>query len=224
MKQRLFLKKLEYYFMYYKLPVLIGLTLLSVSGYLIYAKCAEKSDSFQVILFDIHTDADDRRLADLFAEAVNLDQSEYDVEIETNLLLTDGTTNYAMASKAKYYSMVGTQKLDVCMMLEEDFKNYEKADAFLDLREVFSEEELACFPDLCYDAEGHCIGIYGSSLPKIKEIHGYENQKSIMGILYNSRHKELSAQYLRYLGTVNSNVQCTLTIDFMLFDDVSNHD
>lgn len=192
-------KKIEYFWMYYKIPFLIVVGVCVVVFYFGYAKLTEKEIAFQAILFDIHTDTSDTVLEEEFARKAGIDLKKEDVLISTTLLLTDATSNYAMTSQAKFYSLIGTEDLDVAMMPEENFVNYSKADAFLDLREVFTEEELAAFPALYTDESGKVIGVYGNDLPKIRELSGYEENTAVIGIVYNSRHVDTAREFFYYL-------------------------
>lgn len=193
-------KKIEYFWMYYKIPFLIITGICAVVFYFGYAKLTEKEVGFQAILFDIHTDVTDAALEKEFAEYAGIDPKKEDVLISTSLLLSDAASDYAMTSQAKFYSLIGIKELDVGMMYEENFRNYAKADAFLDLREVFTEEELEAFPDLYLDESGKAIGIYGNGLPKIRELSGYEENTAVIGIIYNSQHVETARDFLYYLS------------------------
>ncbi len=203
MKQGTWKKRLEYFWMYYKIPFLTILAGIIVASYFIYAKAAEKEYAFNAMLLDVHTDVREETLAEEFAEYAEIDTKEYEVLISTSLLFSDAASgNYAMGSLARFYSLIGTEELDACMMLEEDFIKYAGADSFLDLREVFTEEELEAFPEQYTDEEGRVLGIYGDELPKIKEIDGYSNPdtRCLVGMIYNTKHVEQGKKFLEYLG------------------------
>ena len=202
MKQGTWREKLEYFWMYYKIPFLTVVFLFAVAAYFIYAKAAEKEPAFSAILLDIHTDVQEEALEEEFAEYAGIDTGKYEVQISTSLLFSDASSGgYAMASLARVYTQIGTEELDVCMMLGEDFAEYAEADSFLDLREVFTEEELEQFPGLYRDENGRVLGVYGDGLEKIEEIKGYsgETPKGIAGVLYNTKHPETAKQFLEYL-------------------------
>lgn len=194
-------KKLEYFWMYYKVHFLIGLGIFVFVTYFGYAKLTEKEIAFQALLFDIHTNVSEEYLEREFAFYTNTDLKNQDILIATSLLLADGTSNYAITSQSKFYALIGTQDLDAAMLLEENFINYSKANAFLDLRTIFSEEELQEFPELYTDSSGKVIGIYGNALPKIREIDGYSDSeaRAVIGVIYNTRHLDMSRKFLEYL-------------------------
>lgn len=195
-------KKLEYFWMYNKISFLAALFVLAAAGYFLYTKAAEKEYALNAMLLDVHTDVTEDTLEEEFAAYAGIDTKKYDVLIATSLLLADGTSNYAMACQSRFYGLVGAEELDVGMMLEENFASFAGADAFLDLGEVFTEEELAAFPELYRDSGGRVLGVYGEELAKIREIGGYgdPDTRSVAGIIYNSRHVEAAKQFLLYLS------------------------
>lgn len=204
MKQGTWKKTLEYFWMYYKIPFLAILAGVIVLTYFIHAKVTEKEHAFQAMLLDIHTDVREEMLEEEFAEYAEIDTKKYEVLISTSLLFSDAASgNYAMSSLARFYSLIGTEELDVCMMLEEDFIKYAGADSFQDLRELFTEEELETFPERYMDEEGRVLGIYGDTLPKIEEIEGYSDPdtRCLAGVIYNTRHADHAKEFLQYLHT-----------------------
>lgn len=193
--------KLEYFWMYYKLPVLVTLGVCFFVGYFVHAKLTEKESAFEALLFDIHTNAQEEELSEEFAGYAGIDTDEYEVVISTSLLLSDANSgNYTMASLAKLYTQVGTESLDACMMLESDFENYAEADCFADLRDIFTEQELEQFDQVYTDEDGQILGIYSSSLSKIQEIGGYEDAEGILGIMYNSTHTDEAKAFVEFLS------------------------
>lgn len=203
MKQGTWKKRLEYFWMYYKIQFLAIISAVIVVTYFIYAKVTEKEYAFNAMLLDVHTNAQEEWLADGFAAYAGIDTKKYEVLISTSLLFSDAASgNYAMSSLAKFYSLIGTEELDACMMLEEDFIKYAGADSFLDLRELFTEEELEMFPALYTDNTGRILGIYGDTLPKIEEIEGYSDTdtRCLGGVIYNTRHADHAKKFLEYLN------------------------
>lgn len=202
MKQVTWKKRLEYFWMYYKIPFLAAVMISAAVIYFVHAKITEKDPAFNAILFDVHTNERQEDVESDFADYAGIDTEKYEVLISMDLLFSDSSSGaYTMASLSHFYTQTGTQELDVCMMLEEDFKVYAEADCFLDLREVFTEQELKQFPDLYRDSEGRVLGAYGDDLKKIRSMDGYSDPKtrSAAGIMYNTKHKEAAKQFLEYL-------------------------
>ena len=101
-------KKLEYFWMYYKIPFFVVLAVSVVFVYFLYAKLTEKEYGFNAILFDIHTDTAQQVIEKEYASYAGINVDKYEVLISTSLLLADGTSNYAMTSRSKFYSLIGT--------------------------------------------------------------------------------------------------------------------
>ncbi len=203
MKQRTWKKRLEYFWMYYKIPFLAILAGVVAVTSFIYAKVTEKEYAFNAMLLDIHTNVQEEMLEEEFTGYARIDTKKYEVLISTSLLFSDAASgNYAMSSLARFYSLIGTEELDACMMLEDDFIKYAEAGSFLDLWELFTEEELDAFPGLYADEKGRILGIYGNELPKIKEIGGYSDAdtRSMAGVIYNTRHVEQAKKFLEFLN------------------------
>lgn len=202
MKQEMWRKKLEYFWMYYKIPFLAAACVIIVVSYFVYAKATEREHALDAILLDVRSDVQQDDLEEAFAGYAGIDTEKYEVSVSTDLLFSDASSgSYAMTSLARFYTQIGTGELDVCVMLEEDFSQYAQADSFLDLRQVFSEEELAGFPELYADSDGNAVGIYAEDLKIIDEIDGYDNPDThaVAGILYNTERQDTAKQFLEFL-------------------------
>ena len=164
----------------------------------------KKETVINVILMDCHTDHSPEQMEKDFLKAENLDPGSCHAEIVTNLMLNSaGSSDYAMVSLSRLLSDIGSEKLDVCGLTEEDFHTYNETDAFLDLRDYFSQEQLRKFDGYLYTEEdGSVRGIYAEALPVLKEYECYmdPSAKAVLGIIYNSRRKEQAVRYLLYLA------------------------
>ena len=194
-------ERLEYFWTYYKIQFIIVLAIIIFAGCFVYTKLTEKEVVFQALMFDMHSDQTEEIMENEFADYADIDQTQYSVLIDKNLLLADAMSNYAVSSQSKFYALIGTCDLDIGVMLENNFKNYAKADVFLDLREVFSEEELNSFPALYTKTDGKVIGVYINEAPKIIKAGGYssDNAVAVLGIIYNTKHQKTARQFIEYL-------------------------
>lgn len=113
--------------MYDKVPFLAVLTGAVIVLCFVYAKVTEKEYAFNAMLLDAHTNAREETLAEEYAEYAGINTKKYEVLISTSLLFSDASSgNYAMSSLARFYSLIGTEELDACMMLEEDSGNMQR--------------------------------------------------------------------------------------------------
>ena len=185
--------------MYYKLPFLAVLAAVLIATYWVSAAAGEKQSAFKALLLDSHAGTQEEILNQEFRNYAGIEDSR-EVSILTSFLLSDSSAgSYAMTSLSRFYVEVGNEELDVCGMLEADFKKYAKADCFMDLRRCLDEKMLDELEGCLYRRSGIPIGIYTEALPGLKNAECYENGEAILGIMYNSRHVETAAQYLEYL-------------------------
>lgn len=193
--------RLGYFWMYYKVPVILIAIGVVMAISFVHAAVTEKPSALSVMMLDVHTDAADDELSTDFMNYAGIDSGKNSVTISTTQMLTDaGSASYQMGSLAKLYTSIGTGDLDVCSMLEDGFGKYADADSFMDLRDVFTEDELNTFPALYTSEDGKVLGIYCGQMPKMQEISGYANGTGVIGIMYNTEHTDMAAEYLRYLN------------------------
>ena len=114
-----------------------------------------------------------------------------------------------MTSLSRFLADVGSEKLDVCGMLEGSFREYDQSGAFLDLRTVFDDTQLeALSPGLVTAEDGRIIGLYAAGLPGLQKDGCYDDpaDPGIVGIVYNTKHLETAKQYLLYLAGRNGGI------------------
>jgi len=205
MKKKKLQNSLEYFWMYHKLTVITVAIMLALGIYFLSVSLSQKETALSVMLLDCHTDVSQEQMEEDILDALGADRSQYRAEVQNSLMIADTSSgNYAMTSLSRFLADIGSEKLDVCAMREEDFQKYEKAETYLDLRECFTEEELACFGDaLEVTGDGRVLGVYTDAFPvlygKYECYEGREN-RGIIGIVYNTKRREAAAAYLMYLA------------------------
>ena len=195
---------LEYFWMYYKLPFLAGLVVVVLAVYFLVASLTAKDTVLSVMLIDCHTEMSGEKIAEEYMEATGLDQKKYQVQIQNNLMF-QGTDsgNYSMTSLSKFMADIGSELLDVCGMLKDDFIKYDGSDTWMDLRECLSEEQSEKLKDRFLTADdGRVIGIMADKLPVLMADGCYTgtDTQAAVGIIYNTPHKEQAIKYLLYLA------------------------
>lgn len=196
---------LEYFWMYHKLTVMTAAIILSLGIYFLSVSLSQKETVLSVMLLDCHTEVSQKEMEEDILTALGVERNRYQAEVQNSLMISDTSSgNYAMTSLSRFLADIGSEKLDVCAMLEEDFRKYEKADTYLDLRECFTDEELACVKDaLVVMEDGRAVGLYADALPGLGGRYGcYEggDSRGIIGVVYNTQHRKAAAAYLRYLA------------------------
>ncbi len=66
-------KKLEYFWMYYKIPLFAALFVLAAAGYFLYTKATEKEYALNAMLLDVHTDVAEGILEEEFVVYAGID-------------------------------------------------------------------------------------------------------------------------------------------------------
>lgn len=192
-------EKTEYFWMYYKAPFLAILAVLLITGYWVRAAAVEKELAFSAMLVDCHASVSEEAMEQDFASFAGMDADT--VSFQNSYLFSDSTSStYAMTSLSRFYSDIGTEKLDVCGLLEQDFEKYAGSGTFLDLRECFTEEELSRYGANLYYYEGKPVGIYRDGLPGLAKSGCYSKSNAMIGIIYNTKHVGTAADYIRYLS------------------------
>ena len=197
---------LEYFWMYYKLPFVAGMIVAILLLYFLITTLTAKETALSVMLIDCHTEMSGEEMAEKYMDSAGLDKKKYQVQIQNNLMF-QGTNsgNYSMTSLSKFMADIGSELLDVCGMLKEDFVKYDQSDTWTDLREYLTEEQTEILKDhLLITDDGRVIGILADDLPVIQTDGCYTNEETdaAIGIIYNAPHKDEAVKYLLYLAGV----------------------
>ena len=193
-----------YFWAFYKWQLLAAAVLLFISASFLSAACSQKECMLSVMLLDCYAEASPEDMAAEAMQALQLDDRKHTVEMQTGLMVDNTESGgYAMTSISRFLADIGSEKLDVCGMLEQTFLKYDNAATFLDLRTCFSDAELERFGDALLIAEdGRVIGLYADRLPRLQRNGCYASQDSrgVIGIIHNTKHPETAKQYLLYLA------------------------
>ena len=190
--------------MYYKLPFLAGVVVVVLAVYFLVASLTAKDTVLSVMLIDCHTEMSGEKIAEEYMEATGLNQKKYQVQVQNNLMF-QGTDsgNYSMTSLSKFMADIGSELLDVCGMLKDDFIKYDGSDTWMDLRECLTDEQSKVLEDyFLMTDDGRAIGIMADELPILKADNCYTSTdtEAAVGIIYNTPHKEEAVKYLLYLA------------------------
>ena len=195
---------LEYFWMYYKLPFMAGMIIVILILYFLITALTAKDTALSVMLIDCHTEMSGEELAEEYAKAADIDQKKYQIQIQNNLMF-QGTDsgNYSMTSLSKFMADIGSELLDVCGMLKDDFIKYDGSDTWMDLRECLTDEQSKVLEDyFLMTDDGRAIGLMADELPVLKADNCYTrtDTEAAVGIIYNTPHKEEAVKYLLYLA------------------------
>lgn len=196
---------LEYFWSFYKWQILAAVVLAILGISLLCTALSKKECALSVMLIDCHTEVSQEQMEQELLQALGLDFDCYSVQVQNNLMFAETDSgSYAMTSLSRFLSDIGSEKLDVCAMTEQDYYKYEDSGTFLDLRNCFSEKELSALAEYTITAEGgRILGLWADLLPGMQKYGCYENgQRGIIGIVYNTKHVTAAKRYLLYLAGV----------------------
>lgn len=193
-----------YFWSFYKWQLLAALVLLFIGASFLSAACSQKECMLSVMLLDCYAEASQEDMAAEAMQALQLDEAKHTVEMQNSLMLDNTEAGgYAMTSISRFLADIGSEKLDICGMLEQTFLKYDNAATFLDLRSCFSDAELERFGNaLLITEDGRVIGLYADRLPRLQRDGCYASRDSrgVIGIIHNTKHLETAKQYLLYLA------------------------
>ncbi len=198
---------LEYFWMYFKWQIIAALIVVILGIHFLSIVFSEKECALSIMLLDSYSLVSDGQMEQELLQALQLDEQKYTIEVQNSLMLDNTEAGgYAMTSLSRFLADVGSEKLDVCGMLEETYLKYDKSDTFLDLSTCFSAEQIQELEGtLVYAKDGRAIGLYADKLPGLQKDGCYdsEDDRGIIGIVYNTAHKEMAVNYLMYLAGVS---------------------
>ena len=191
--------ELAYLWIYYKWPLLAALVILTAVLYSLLSLHNGKETVLSVMLIDCHTDISPEQMERDYLQACGRDPGRQQAEFLTTLMFGDTESgSYAMTSLSRFLADIGSGKLDVCGMREEDFLKYDNSGTWLDLREL-TGGGLSHLPgDALVTADGRVIGLYTDALPLLQRYGCYGSGRGVIGVIYNAPHREAAAEYLAF--------------------------
>ena len=196
----------------YKWLLMAGLVVAVLAMHLLFAALLKKDAALCVMLVDAHTPVSESDMQRDALAALGLDPGKYSATFSNSLMFSDTDSgNYAMASLSRFLADIGSEKLDVCAMREDDFKKYDESGTWADLAELFGEAGMSLADEAGLSvldeedllvADGRVIAIYADALPRLQKYECYpqEDCRGVVGIVYNAPHPENAVRYLAYLG------------------------
>lgn len=150
MKDMTLKEKLKYFWYYYKFHtlavILVAFFIITLGHDILSAK---DYGFYGMMLNSAFLSGE--KMGDAFAEYADIDTDQYDCFIDAQSTLSYTSMNeYDMATTQRLIALVQTGDLDAVVFDSIVFNNYANNEVFLDLRTVFTEEELARYRDNLY--------------------------------------------------------------------------
>lgn len=144
------LKKIQYIWDYYKLPIVILCIFLYIIGYSLYGHFTHKENVLYTALVNVSaSESLTRQLSTDFLDSLDTDTSKETMQLYAGLYLTDDEANpyheYTYASRMKILASIDGEQLDVVLMNKESFDAFSQNGYLYNLEELLSNEYPALY-------------------------------------------------------------------------------
>lgn len=147
-------KRLGYFYDYYKLPFFAVLLLLLLGTAFLRELTSRKPTGFYMLFLNAEPvgDAQLAALSENWYSLLGLDEGKQEITVDAVLRFDpEAGDEAALAGTMRVTALLASRSADICISDPKLFCYYAESGAFLDLRELYSEEELAAYADrLCY--------------------------------------------------------------------------
>lgn len=229
------MKKIQYIWDYYKLPLVVFCIILYIISYSLYRHAVHKEPVLYTALINISpSESLSRQLSSGFMKFLKEDTSKKDFQLYTGLYLTDDETNpfheYTYASRMKILASIDSEQLDVVLMNKEAFDAFSQNGYLCNLEDLFLKEDAALYNHLKPYLSTNTIILEDSSRDRqfdssiaqpavtVEQPVGLDLSKTgqiceaglndtvYAGIVANSPRKETAINYIEYLLSKNESV------------------
>ena len=209
MSQESFSKKLEYFWDYYKIHVMITVFLACMFGSILHTIVSQKETLLSIALINAFPNAEDEFLMEDFENYLGLNSKKQQVLIDSTYYLDDDSTSpYATTYSQKFSTNAMAGKLDVVLADSRNFEFYGNQGFFQDLSLILPKELLDMYQDSLYyvdhpyDETSNLvpIGIQINSAPKIGTFACYPGAEAYYGIVTDTERIDYAISYLEYIN------------------------
>ncbi|MBP5471288.1 MAG: hypothetical protein J6Y12_01310 [Lachnospiraceae bacterium] len=175
MKERPFKDKLSYFWEYYKVHTIVAV--IAVIFVVAMIRSFVTSKDYAVYIAAVDSLDASGEIKDVWAgelaDIIGFDKDDYEVYIDSSIQFgTDGTSAQAdYVSAQKLTALLTSRSMDIMIADMTVFEQYAQNDCFVDLRDIYTEEELSGMEGLIYYTDAATFADYRSS-----EMNVYEKQ------------------------------------------------
>ena len=198
----------RYFIGYYKWQLLLVLLLTVFIIHCIVNAVTRKDTVLQVSFVNGTTTLTEEEFMADFPSFSGMNEKKEEALLDTSLVID--TENFSALDRQyvdKLYLMCSTGSVDVCITDESFFPTLADSGYLLDLRELFSEEEMEelsgrilSYESSHNDYEGsQPVGIDVSDSPFLKKTSSFPYEKAYFCVIVSSRHKDYAKSFYRYL-------------------------
>ncbi len=201
--------RLKYFKDYYAVPTLAVIIGLIVLGSIIHTFLSAKDTRFEALMINASGAPD----AAAFGQILELNEKKEEVVFDYNYYLNpdpENVDNVTYTNSQKIMAVIASKTADVMIAPESIITRYLNGSVFLDLREVFSEQELAKMGDavIWYAITDPETGEKYDPLPLVIDITKapaldgcfITDEPVWMGAIINSKHVEDIPKFYEYIN------------------------
>ena len=210
LKGKGFKYKLQYFWEYYRLPVIIIGAFVAIVVSVIVTMVNNKPAAISVAWVNAVGTPEE----DSFAAAAGIDLSQNLVAFDSGYSIStdlENITEMTYNSAQKLMASIAGKTLDVMVCTEDLCHGYLNSELYMDLREIYSSAELEAFGDKVLwgtptDPEtGEVLGkempyaICVGSAPAITSVPCYLQEDVYAAVIANAPHPDMAKEFVKYL-------------------------
>lgn len=147
-------KRIGYFYEYYRLPFFAVLLLLLLGAGFLRELAGRKPTGFYALFLNAEPvgDAPLAAISENWYALLGIDEGKQEITVDAALRFDpEAGDETALAGTMRVTALLAAREADICISDPKLFAYYAESGAFLDLRELYSEEELAAYAGrLCY--------------------------------------------------------------------------
>lgn len=150
MKNMTFKQKISYFWTYFKVHTAVAILIIAVVSSFLHHIITSKDSAFYGIMLNNYM-LDRTSMETAFSEYAGIDTETYDCLIDTDSSFSyQSMSEYDIATNQQIVALVQAKELDSFVLNDQVFFNFAFNEMMLDLREVYTEEELAKYEGNIY--------------------------------------------------------------------------
>ena len=205
---RPFSKRLEYYWHYYKVHIIVTVLLACFFGSILHPIIHQKDTVLSIAYINAFPNVEDKVIVKDLETYLQLNTEKQQVLLDSTYYIdTNSTSPYAETYSQKFSANAMAGNFDVVLADTANFDFYGNQEFFQDLSTILSKEELAKYQDRLYyinlpndDSNAEVpVGIKIDKAAKICKTSCYPNSDAYYGIVTGTKHIDAALSFLTYI-------------------------
>lgn len=203
-----FSKKMEYFWDYYKVHVIITVFLALMFGSILHTIITQKETVLSIAYINAFPNIEDEVFIEDFESYLGINPKKQQVILDSTYYIDDTSTSpYAATYSQKFSTNAMAGKLDVVLADSTNFEFYGSQGFFQDLNIILPPEILEKYTNRLFyldiptdeTTEKIPVGIKIDQAEKIRETASYPNTEAYFGFVTGSKYLDNAISYLHYL-------------------------